>query len=80
MYNCMYDSNYNRAYWSYKVKELLFISGLGNIWLENHSSTAPKPCSFPFIKTGLEDIEKQLWIGTLFDDKRTNSQGNKLRT
>ena len=63
--------------WSSKLKRLLNLAGLGDIW----SAKTNTPAIMNYIRQRLLDIEQQTWITEIHNDERKDPhQKNKLRT
>ena len=63
--------------WSSKLKRLLNLAGLGDIW----SAKTNTPATMSYIRQRLLDIEQQTWISEIHNDERKDPhQKNKLRT
>ena len=69
--------------WAMEIKTLLFQNGFGYIWdlqqEEQYDYTKIKQIYKQF-KQRLEDIERQNWLSSLYDDNRKSFGGNRLRT
>ena len=63
--------------WPSKLKRLLNLAGLGDIW----SAKTNTPATMSYIRQRLLDIEQQTWISEIHNDERKDPhQKNKLRT
>ena len=61
--------------WPSKLKRLLNLSGLGDIW----SAKTNTPATMNYIRQRLLDIEQQTWISEIHNDVRKDPhQKNKL--
>ena len=66
-----------RELWSSKLKRLLNLAGLGDIW----SAKTNTPAIMNYIRQRLLDIEQQTWISEIHNDERKDPhRKNKLRT
>ena len=66
-----------KGLWPSKLKRLLNLSGLGDIW----SAKTNTPATMNYIRQRLLDIEQQTWISEIHNDERKDPhQKNKLRT
>ena len=62
--------------WSSKLKRLLNLAGLGDIW----SAKTNTPAIMNYIRQRLLDIEQQTWISEIHNDERKDPhQKNKLK-
>ena len=68
----------DEAHWSQKIKNSLYLIGLGNLWERAHFSDVG---IISIIRQRLEDIELQRWFSEMNNDIRKDpNQSNKMRT
>ena len=68
--------------WAMEIKTMLFHSGLGYLWMlqQEEQYNIKIRQIYKQFKQRLEDIERQNWLTSLYDDNRQSFGGNKLRT
>ena len=62
-----------RELWSSKLKRLLNLAGLGDIW----SAKTNTPAIMSYIRQRLLDIEQQTWISEIHNDERKDPHQKK---
>jgi hypothetical protein len=70
------------VFWTENIRTILSSNGYGHIWLTGLEPQNQSRFSLSSIKQRLKDIEQQIWLSEIFNDRRRSKKNerNKLRT